>query len=109
MLKLDIYRPNIMISYEAGNTGWNKTFPVPSFVVQSPAPTLYILFKCPPECHHERNYPESPLEKKTVVPQVQGVCRIQEKYTRSFLDVVRLKKLKSEEIFEIRPVVMELP
>ena len=40
---------------------------------------------------------------------IQGVCRTQEKYTRSFLDVVRLKKLKSEEIFEIRPVVMELP
>ena len=40
---------------------------------------------------------------------LQEVCKTQEKYTRSFLDVVRLKKLKSEEIFEIRPVVMELP
>jgi len=37
------------------------------------------------------------------------VCKILENYTRSFLDVIWLKKLKTEEILEIRPAVIELP
>ena len=56
-------------------------------------------------------YPEAANEQKVAacVMEKQEVCKTQEIYTRSFLDVVRLKKLKSEEIFEIRPAVMELP
>jgi len=42
-------------------------------------------------------------------PGAQGVCKILENYTRSFLDVIWLKKLKTEEILEIRPAVIELP
>ena len=43
---------------------------------------------------------------------VQGVCgtqKIKKKDTRLFLDVIRLKKLKSEEILEIRPAVINIP
>jgi hypothetical protein len=43
---------NIMISYEAGNAGWNKTLFVPSFVLQLPPPTLYVWFQRPSKCHH---------------------------------------------------------
>ena len=45
----------------------------------------------------------------TYISHIQEVYKTQEIYTRSFLDVVRLKKLKSEEIFEIHPAVMVLP
>ena len=57
-----------------------------------------------PRSRPNGTYPIEPSRGKN-----QEVCKTQEIYTRSFLDVVRLKKLKSEEIFEIRPAVMELP
>jgi hypothetical protein len=44
-----------------------------------------------------------------VIRDCQGVCTTLEIYTRFFLDVIWLKKLKSEEILEIRPAVIELP
>ena len=43
-----LQRSYTMISYEAGNWGWNKTLAVPSFVVQSPpSPTLYYRLQHP--------------------------------------------------------------
>ena len=45
----------------------------------------------------------------TLIATTTGVCKILENYTRSFLNVIWLKKLKTEEILEIRPAVIELP
>jgi hypothetical protein len=44
-----------MISYEAGNEGWNTTFPVPSFEAQLPKPTLkYLILALSSECFYEK-------------------------------------------------------
>ena len=43
------------MSYEAGNEGWKTTFPVPSFDVQLPNPTLkYLTLVSFPERRYEK-------------------------------------------------------
>ena len=43
------------MSYEAGNEGWNITFPVPSFEAQLPKPTLkHLILALSSECFYEK-------------------------------------------------------
>lgn len=64
------------ITHEAGKAGWKRVLEVPSFVRQSPPPTLKLGQHKLMAGLLNISHPKSPLEKKTVVPREPNVANM---------------------------------